>query len=88
MKEDNRVNSLIIAFGREPIGVFTKLCELIASKVSVDADVLKTAVVQIYNELSDSGLDDVELLETCDCSEPFPKNGICDFCGARARYLT
>lgn len=31
---------------------------------------------------------EISFPELCDCGEPFPENGKCDFCGARARYLT
>lgn len=44
-----------------------------------------TRDAQLRNEADDAGQDVAEL---CDCGEPFPAGGYCQFCGAHARYAT
>ena len=54
-----------------------------------------TCWLRLYESLEGSTTRDAELplepssgdgAELCDCGEPFPKKGYCEFCGAHARY--
>jgi hypothetical protein len=48
------------------------------------------SAIAAWNRRPDVEETSLEMLlpELCDCGEQFPPNGKCDFCGARARYLT
>lgn len=58
--------------------------------VQIDGYESQEEAIAAWNRRPDVEETSLEILlpERCDCGEPFPSNGKCDFCGARARYIT